>query len=649
VHIAFFNRSFYPDSSATGQLLTELCEDLVRHHGCRVSVVAGPALMPSAADVPAGKGLVSRREHHGIDVFQARGTTFDKRRFAGRAANYLTYFLSACWAGLRIDRPDVVVALTDPPIIGLAAWLAAKRTRAPLVMSYQDLFPEVTVLLEGFHSRTINAVLQGVNRLLCRYATRIVAIGETMRERLIDNKGAAPKKTVIIPNWADTAAIVPGSKHNAFAAANQLTDKFVVMHSGNIGLSQSLDTLLDAAALLHDEPLVQIVFQGDGVKKADLQARVRTLGLTNVRFLPFAPKSELGESFAAADMFIVSLQRGLAGYIVPSKLYGILAAGRPYVAAVEDTCEVAALTRARHCGLVAEPGSARDLADKILTFYRDPELMRRCGINARAAGLVFDRTVQVRNYMDLFTSLRPAAVRRPLPVSVEAGDLNRDGKTDLVMYRPSTSTWSALTSSTAYASGFTVGWGVATDTALGNGLVANAIANVPSDARRGSDFDGDRKADLTVYRPSEGGWYSLPSSSHYNYGSALIIGGWGVSTDVPVPGDYDGDGKTDILHAVNNTDYVHLWTSNGNGTFTVTTFSPWGGYAIPNGLWLPADITGDAPRDQFLELNADGKRVNLSWSVEGEAPHRLLVIQVGLSTELRESDSSTSLMEHRLG
>jgi colanic acid biosynthesis glycosyl transferase WcaI len=159
------------------------------------------------------------------------------------------------------------------------------------------------------------------------------------------------------------------------------------------------------------------VFQGDGVKKRDLQERAVSCGLTNVSFLPFQPKAQLGESFAAVDIFVVSLQRGLAGYIVPSKLYGILAAGRPYVAAVEENCEVAAITRSRDCGLVAEPGNARDLADKILAFYRDREMTARLGVNARSAGLVFDRTAQVGHYMELFRAIAPTSSVRSARVA----------------------------------------------------------------------------------------------------------------------------------------------------------------------------------------------------------------------------------------
>ena len=409
MHVAFFNRSYYPDTTATGQLLTDLCEDLVRDHGCRVSVVAGPPLLPtdSSATSRTSVGLFTRQEHNGVQIYRARGTRFNKKRFAGRATNYMSYFSAATWAGLRLDRPDVVVALTDPPIIGMAAWLAGKRFRAPLVMAFKDLFPEVTVLLPDFHSDTINNALQRVNRFLVKAAAANVALGETMRQRLIEDKGAPPEKTTIIADWADTTAIQPGRKPNAFSEQHGLSNSFVVMHSGNLGLAQSLETIVDAAARLQDLPELKVVFVGEGVKKAELQQQAAAMGLRNVMFLPFTPKERLSESFATADVFIVSLQRGLAGYIVPSKLYGILAAGRPFVAAVEDSCEVASLTRRHNCGLVTEPGDADGLAAQIRTFYHDRSLVARCGAKSRELGVSFDRRVQVARYMELFRKVAP--------------------------------------------------------------------------------------------------------------------------------------------------------------------------------------------------------------------------------------------------
>jgi putative colanic acid biosynthesis glycosyltransferase WcaI len=408
MHIAFFNRSFYPDTTATGQLLTELCEQLVESHGCLVTVVAGVPI-PTGTDANGGdgvsRGLVQRERHHGIDILRVRGTRFSKRRFAGRFSNYVSYFLLACYAGLGMKRPDIVVAQTDPPIIGLAGYLAARRFGVPFVMAYKDVFPEVGRLLEDFRSDTVDRVLQGVNCFLARKADRVVAIGETMRQMLIEGKHADPNRTVVIPDWADCSAITPGPKVNAFSQAQGLSEKFVVMHSGNIGLSQGLEVLVDAAADLRHLPDLEVVFVGEGVKKAALQERAERLGVKNVRFLPFTPKALLHESFAAADAFVVSLKAGLAGYIVPSKLYGILAAGRPYVAAVEEASEVAAITRRYGCGLVVPPGKSGDLADQILNLYHNRPLAVQMGANARRAALEFDRPRQVQAYYDLFRSL----------------------------------------------------------------------------------------------------------------------------------------------------------------------------------------------------------------------------------------------------
>ncbi len=410
LHIAFFNRSFYPDTGATGQLLYELCDGLVRDYGCRVSVVAGVPLVPAAGGTPAaGMHLFTRERYGRIEILRAHGTRLPKARFAGRFTNYVTYFLSACWAGLWLDRPDVVVALTDPPIIGLAAYLAARRFGAPLVMSYRDIFPEVARLLEDFRSEALYRVLHRVTCFLARKADRAVALGDTMRARLIAEKGADPARTVVIPDWADCGEITPSPKDNPFARTHGLVDKFVVMHAGNIGLSQDLDILVHAASRLQHDPDLEILFIGEGVKKAALQAQAEANRLRHVRFLPYQPKERLRDVFATADVFVVSLRRGLAGYIVPSKLYGILAAGRPYVAAVEDATEVAAITRQYACGLLVEPGDHAALAEKITMLREHHDMVARLGANARRAALAFDRRPQIRAYYDLFRTLTPPA------------------------------------------------------------------------------------------------------------------------------------------------------------------------------------------------------------------------------------------------
>jgi colanic acid biosynthesis glycosyl transferase WcaI len=386
IRVCYFNRSYWPDTGATGQLLTELAEDLVAHHGMDVTVVAGYPLA-------AGPHVAAREVRNGVRILRARGTTFSQRRFVGRAANYVTYFLSAMWLAIRLPRQDITVSLTDPPMIGLAA-LAARPSRG-MVFFCQDIFPEVAELLEDFHSPLINSMLDRLNRYLVRRATRIVALGSTMAARLVDGKGADPARITIIHNWADTAAIVPSAKQNPFAHAHQLDRAFVLLHAGNIGLGQNLDIVLDAAELLRRRTDIIVLFIGDGSRRIALEEAAAARGLTNVRFLPFQPRDQLRWTYASSDACLVSLKPGLAGYIVPSKLYPILAAGRPYVAAVESDSEVAALTTQHGCGVLVTPGDAAALASAIQQLADDPSMRTAMGGRAREAAELFARERQV--------------------------------------------------------------------------------------------------------------------------------------------------------------------------------------------------------------------------------------------------------------
>lgn len=385
LRVCYFNRSYWPDTGATGQLLTELAEDLVARHRIDVTVVTGHPI--------TGERVPSEETRNGVHIVRAAGTAFSQRRLAGRATNYLTYFVSALWIALRLPRQDVAVALTDPPIIGLAA--LAARPRHGMVFYCQDIFPEVAGLLQDFHSPLVNAILERLNRFLVRRATRIIALGETMAMRLVDGKGADRRKISVIANWADTTAIVPSEKQNPFSQAHGLADRFVVLHAGNIGLAQNLDTIIDAAGRLSSRTDILFLFIGDGNRQAALAGQVAARKLTNVRFLPFQPRDQLRWTYASSDLCLVSLKPGLAGYIVPSKLYPILAAGRPYLAAVEAPSEVAALTNKLGGGMLVEPGNDRDLAARVVELADDPARRRAMGARARDAAALFTRDGQV--------------------------------------------------------------------------------------------------------------------------------------------------------------------------------------------------------------------------------------------------------------
>jgi putative colanic acid biosynthesis glycosyltransferase WcaI len=401
LRVVFFNRSYYPDFGATGQLLTELCEDLVSRFGYDVTVVAGMPLAAEEAIRPVRwYAPVRREQRNGVHILRAWGTSLPNRTIAGRVSNYLSYFTSAAFASLRIGRPDIIVSLTDPPIVALTAIAASRATGARFVFLCQDVFPEVARLLEDFSNSRVEAVLGAISRFTVKRADRIIALGDTMKRRLVETKGASPDKIRVIHNWADAGAIQPGAKDNAFAREHRLVDKFVVMHSGNVGMSQDVDGLLDLAERVRDLPDVVVAIVGEGSRKRFLQHEAERRALSNVRFFPYQAKARLTDSFATADVFIVSLKRGLAGFIVPSKLYGILVAGRPFIAAVEADCEAAHIAREHECGVVIEPGDREAMAAAIRSLHGDPARRDRLAANARAAGLVYDRPRAVEAYRD---------------------------------------------------------------------------------------------------------------------------------------------------------------------------------------------------------------------------------------------------------
>ena len=419
--ILVFNRSYPPDLGATGQLLAELCEDLAASHGLTVTVVAGrPTVTLETEPAAQAPRVVSPESRPEVTVLRVAGTRLGKARFATRLADYLSYCGAATAAPLWARRPDLIVSLTDPPLVGLVALAWARRWRVPFVFLCQDLFPEAGALLDDFHSPVVDRALDRLNRLLLRRADAVIAIGETMATHLV-RKGADPAKVTVIHNWADRGRIRPRDKSNAFAVEHGLADRFVVLHSGNLGLGQGLETLVQAASLLQDLPDLTVVLQGDGVKRPALVAEADRRGLRNVRFLPYVAKERLADAFGAADLQVVSLRRGLAGIIVPSKLYGILASGRPYVAAVEEASEAALLTERYGSGLVVPPGDPEALAKTIRRLYEDPRLRAELGAHGLEASARHDRALAARAYAGVVRQLVDR--RRRAPRVSALGDL----------------------------------------------------------------------------------------------------------------------------------------------------------------------------------------------------------------------------------
>src|SRR4051794_7577555 len=395
LRLLVLNQYYWPGVEATAQLLTDLCEALAED--ADVTVITG--VLHGHEDEPR------RLLRHGVEIFRVPSTSFERSKLLARASNYVTYLSNALVRGLREQRPDIVVCMTDPPIVADIALLVAKRYRAPLVVISQDVFPEIAVQLKRLENPVVMRLLRGLVSLYLRRADRIVAIGDTMRQRL-EEKGARPDRVRVIPNWVDTSRLVPREKANEWARNIGLDKKFVVMHSGNVGHAQDLDSLVRAATFLRDLDDLSILIIGTGARHAELVALSELLEVDQVSFLYYQSRGVLPQSLSAADVHVVGLAPGLAGYVVPSRLYGILAVARPVIVAADPDSETADVVERIGCGIVVPPGRPELLARAIRDAHDGKHDLVGMGRRGREwVEREADRTVAVRRYRDLLAEL----------------------------------------------------------------------------------------------------------------------------------------------------------------------------------------------------------------------------------------------------
>ncbi len=389
------NQYYWPGVEATAQLLTELCEALAED--LDVTVVTGQ--LHGQEEQP------HRSVRNGVEIVRVPSTSFERSKLFARASNYATYLTSALIRGLRGRRPDVVLCMTDPPIVANIALLVARRFRVPVVVVSQDVFPEIAVQLKRLENPVVMSLLRGLVGLYLRRADRIVAIGDTMRRRL-EEKGAPAERMLVIPNWIDTTRLGPLDKSNHWSRSWGVDEKFVVMHSGNVGHAQDLDSLIRAGTFLRDLDDLQIMIIGMGARHAELVALAELHEVDQVQFLYYQSRAVLPQSLSAADVHVVGLAAGLAGYVVPSRLYGILAVGRPVIVAADPESETAQLVTEVGCGIVVPPGRPELLARAIRDAHDGRYDLEAMGARGREwVEREADRSVAVRRYRDLLLEL----------------------------------------------------------------------------------------------------------------------------------------------------------------------------------------------------------------------------------------------------
>lgn len=399
LHVLVLHQHYWPETAATAQVLSDLCEDLAKR-GHRVTVLCGH---PSYHLKERTRTTPSYEQHRGVEIRRVWSLRPQTRNIRSRLLHYGSYFASSLAEALLRGRPDVCFVMSTPPLLlGVSATLLRALRSVPFVYSVQDLYPDIAVDLGVIRADgALTRAIEYTATACYRSAAALVTLSPSMAEKL-RRKARADQQLHVIPNWADTNAIKPSPRDNPFARAHGLNEPFVVQYSGNLGLSQGLESVVGAAERLRSRP-IKFALIGDGNARASLESMARTRGLSNVTFLPPQPRERLSELLGACDVGLVPMKRKVAGDLVPSKLYGIMAAARPVLAAVEEGSEVARVVREHECGWVVPPEDPDALASAIELVSRLPSA-QCAGAGARgrsACTSVYSRPALTRRYAEV--------------------------------------------------------------------------------------------------------------------------------------------------------------------------------------------------------------------------------------------------------
>jgi glycosyltransferase involved in cell wall biosynthesis len=393
--ILVLNQYYRPGVEATANLLADLCEDLAEEHD--VTVITGRLF--GRDDLP------SDELRNGVSVLRTRSTAYDRTRLHHRALNYASYLADTLVRAMTLRRPHLVLCMTDPPIVGDIGLVIARRYRAPFLVISEDVFPEIATELGRLTNPILVALLRRLVGYYLEHADHVVAIGERMKERLVV-KGAARERVTVIPNWVDTSAVRPEPRDNAWAREHRLDGKFVVMHSGNVGHAQNLDNLVRATTFLRDLDDIAVPIIGFGARHAELRDLVSRLEADHVFFLEYQQRALLPQSLGAAHLHYVGLAKGLSGFVVPSRVYGVLAAGRPVIVAADPDSETAQLVSEVGCGVVLPPDRPELLAGMLRDAHGGKLDLERMGALGREyVEREADRSVALARYRSLVNSL----------------------------------------------------------------------------------------------------------------------------------------------------------------------------------------------------------------------------------------------------
>lgn len=388
MRILLLNEYFPPDTAATANMAAAVVDELAEHHA--VTVLCGrPSYDPSERH----PFYILRHDHRGRAAVERVGsTTFPRFKMRQRVWNYLSYVALSIPRALVV-RTDLVMAMTDPPFEGIVGAFVAWLKRKPFVYNIRDLYPEMALLGSIVRPAWWVRLWERMHRWALGRASRVIVLGEDTRERIIA-KGIDPARVVVVRDGARGAQAIASPDH---AVTREIRSgfPFVVLHAGNLGFYGAWDTVIKAAGMLEREG-VAFIFVGEGAQRSNVEVAARGVG--NIKFQPFRPPEQVRYVLAAGDLHLVTIKRGLEGVVVPSKLYGILAAGRPVLALTPEESDAARVVRRVGCGVVVDPDDPTALAAAVRKLTHDRERLARMGERALQAAVDYEREKELQHF-----------------------------------------------------------------------------------------------------------------------------------------------------------------------------------------------------------------------------------------------------------
>ena len=398
MRVLLLNLYYPPDTSATAKMARNVVGALSSSHN--VTVLCG---RPCYDPTERRAWLLYRTEFDGrVRVIRAGSTDFPRFDMKRRVLNYLSYVALAIPRAL-FARCDVVVAMTDPPFQGIVGAIIAMLRRKPYVYNIRDLYPDMAVGGAIIAPGRLTRIWEKLHRWALRHATRVIVLGEDMRSRIVA-KGVEAARVVIV---RDGAEVLPSNTplpaaDREIVHAIRGSFSFVLVHAGNLGFYGAWNTLVAAARHLASEG-VGLVFVGDGAQRSQIEALASGSG--NIRFLEFFPATKIPSVLAAADAHVITVKRGLEGVVVPSKMYGILAAGKPIVAVAPKETDAVSLGIRRGFAVAADPDRPAEVVNAVRALASDPNKLRAMGEAARAAAPDYERVKELQKFVEIIEHL----------------------------------------------------------------------------------------------------------------------------------------------------------------------------------------------------------------------------------------------------